>query len=234
MEDYRLNSLGLNEVCWTDTRKFNCEGMTNLLSGRQDGIHCDGMAIILDGSASRALLQLMPVSDLLMMARFVTLHAEVMFIQCYIPPNDHKDTEKECYCQELQELVSNIQWDDITIADTLPSAYGKCTDNGKCFINFCAMNNLKIWSSLFQHKDILEITWISYDHKTTIQIDHLAIGPIWRTLCLQDIKVHCIADIFIDHRLVTAKVEVKLKRHMENSQVSRHFYVSSLHKYPAM
>ena len=84
------------------------KGETILFSGRQDGIHHGDVTIILDGSASRAILQWMPVSDGLMMARFITPHAKVMIIQCYAPPSDHEDAEKDDYYQKLQELVNNI------------------------------------------------------------------------------------------------------------------------------
>ena len=56
--------------------------------------------------------------------------------------------------------------------------YGKCTDNGNHFINFCAMKNLKIGSPVFQHKIKHKVTWISNEHKRATQIDHLAIRPI--------------------------------------------------------
>ena len=100
--------------------------------------------------------------------------------------------------------------------------------------NFCAMNNLKIGSFLFQHKDIHKITWISNYHRTTTQFDHLAIWPIWRTPCLQVVKVHCEADICSDLKLVIAKVKIKPKRCKKSRHVLRHFDVSKRQKYPTM
>ena len=81
-EDYNLNMLGLSKVCWKGTSKFTYEGMTILFSGRHNGIHHGGIAIILDGSASRALSQWTQVNYGLMMARFVTSYAKVLIIQC--------------------------------------------------------------------------------------------------------------------------------------------------------
>ena len=92
MEDYNLNILGLSKVCWTDI--FTCEDKTILSTGRQDGIHCGGIAIILDRSVSRALSRGMPVIDGIMMARFVTSDAKVMIVQCCEPPNDHEDAKR--------------------------------------------------------------------------------------------------------------------------------------------
>ena len=102
-----------------------------------------------------------------------------------------------------------------------PHACVKCMDNSNHFVNFFAMNDLKIGSFIFQHKDIHKIIWVSNDHMTATQIDHLAVEPIWRTSCLQDIKVHCGSEICNDHRPLIAKMEIKLKRLKEGSQVIR-------------
>ena len=115
-----------------------------------------------------------------------------------------------------------------------PIVYGKCSDNSNCLTNFRAINNLKIGSSLFQHQDIHKITWISNDHKNTLQIDHLAIIPICSTPCLQDIKVHHRDDSCSGHRPVTANVKIKLKRHKKSSQVFRHFNAGKFQKDPTM
>ena len=167
---------------------------------------------------------------------FVTSHAKVTMVKCYAPPNDHEEVQKDEYYQQLQDLISHISCHDINIVmgdmNTQigcdrsdfehvlgQHAYGKHMDNGNNFINFCAMNKLKISSSIFQHKDIHKIIWISNDHKTATQIDHLAIGPIWRTLCLQYIRVYHGTDICSHHRLMVAKIKIKLKRFKKGSQV---------------
>ena len=80
MEDYKLNILGLCEVCWSDFGKFSSEIKMILFSERHDGIHCDCVAIILDKRTSEAHTQLTPINEHLMMTRFVTSHAKVTVI----------------------------------------------------------------------------------------------------------------------------------------------------------
>ena len=180
-----------------------------------------------------------------MTAWFMTAHDKLRILQCYAPPNDHDDTPKDQFYQWFQDLVNNTSHHDIIILISDmnakiggdrsvfehvsgPHAYRKCTNNGNCFIQFCMMNNLKIGSTLFQHKDIHKITWVSNDHKTVTLIDHLALEPGRRTLCLKDVKVHCGADICSDHRLVTAKVKIKLKKRKKGKQIPRWFDISRL------
>ena len=170
MEDYKLNILRLCKVCWTYFEKFSSQDKAILFWERHDG-----MPIILDNSASKALTQQTQISEHLMTARFVTSHAKVTIIQCCMPPTDHEEVVKDKYFQELQDLVSHVSHYDITtvmgnmnahigrdrsgFGQVLgPHAYGMCRDNGNCLINFLAMINLKIGSSIFQYKDIHKIT----------------------------------------------------------------------------
>ena len=86
-----------------------------------------------------------------------------------------------------------------------PHAYGKYTNNVNHFIQFCAVNNLLMGSTLFQHKGIHKIIRVFSDYKTVTQTDHLAIGPSWRMRVFSRCQVHHGADNCSDHRLVTAK-----------------------------
>jgi hypothetical protein len=49
------------------------------------------------------------------------------------------------------------------------------TENGKRLIHFAASRNMVIGSTLFQHKEIHKITWISLDIQYFSQTDHLLI-----------------------------------------------------------
>ena len=77
-------------------------------------------------------------------------------------------------------------------------------------------------------RGIHKIAWISHEHKTATHIDHLAVGPIWRASCLQDIRVYHDVDIWSYCRLVIAKIEIKLKRLKKGSQVIRQFDTGKL------
>ena len=48
-------------------------------------------------------------------------------------------------------------------------------DNDQRCFNFAASRGMVVRSSFFPHKDILKATWISPDHQTTNQIDHVLI-----------------------------------------------------------
>jgi hypothetical protein len=88
---------------------------------------------------------------------------------------------------------------------------GQINDNGERFADFCATNKLAIGGTLFPHKRIHKTTWISPDHTTENQIDHMCISKRFRRT-LQDVKVRRGADINSDHHLVVARLKLKLNK----------------------
>ena len=197
MEAYKINILSVSEVHWTDSGKIVSENKTILFSGRQDGVHRDGVALITDKFANSALEEWTPINERLMTARFITSHAKVSIVPCYAPTNEHDDADKDAFYQQLQDAVDKIPRHDILIVmgdlnaqiggsrsgfeHVLdPHAFGNRTDNGDRFTQFCAMNSMKIGSSLFDHKNIYKITWTSNDHTTKTQIEHISIGTSWK------------------------------------------------------
>ena len=245
MEAYKINILGISEVRWTDLGKIISENKTILFSGRQDGVHWDGRALIMDKFANSALEEWTPIIGRLMTAKFITSHAKVSIVQCYAPTNERDDADQDAFYQQLQDVVGKIPRHDILIVvgdlnaqiggsrsgfeHVLdPHAFGNRTDNGDRFTKFCAMNSTKIWLSLFDHKNIHNITWTSNDHTTKTQIEHIASGPSWRMPCLQDVRVYQRADVCSDHHLSIAKMKIKLKRQKRKASMLKRFDTSKL------
>ena len=104
---------------------------------------------------------------------------------------------------------------------------GEMNDNGERFTNWCATNNLVIGGTVFQHKMIHKTTWISPDHLTENQIDHICIAKKFRR-SLQDVCVKRGADVASDHQLVVAKIKLKLKRNGNGEICQRLKYNTTL------
>lgn len=58
--------------------------------------------------------------------------------------------------------------------------HGEMNENGELFSDFCGFNGLVIGGSLFPHKKIHKTTWVSPDHRTENQIDHVCISSTFR------------------------------------------------------
>ena len=88
---------------------------------------------------------------------------------------------------------------------------GVMNNNGERLASFCLANNMVIGGTLFPHKNIHKLTWLSPNGIDQNQIDHLMINGKWRS-SLRDVKVRRGADVSSDHHLVTADIKLKLKR----------------------
>ena len=100
---------------------------------------------------------------------------------------------------------------------------GTMNENGEMFVDFCVFNNLVIGGSVFQHKDIHKGTWVSPDHPTVNQIDHITIDKKFRR-SLQDTRVRRGADVASDHHLLVGQVRLKLKKCLpQGSKAGRKF-----------
>ena len=84
-------------------------------------------------------------------------------------------------------------------------------ENGECFADLCALNQLVIGGSIFPHKRSHKGTWISPNHATENQIDHICISRKIRR-SWQDVQVMRGADVSSDRHLLMTTVRLRLKR----------------------
>ena len=94
-------------------------------------------------------------------------------------------------------------------------------------MDICDLNKLVIGGSIFPHKRIHKATWVSPDHTTENQIDHICISKKFRR-SLQDVRVKRGADVASDHHLLTARLKLKLKKNKTETTANRQKYNVSL------
>ena len=75
---------------------------------------------------------------------------------------------------------------------------GKMNENGEMFADLCSFNRLVIGGSVFPNRRTHKATWVSPDHRTENQIDHICISQKFRR-SMQDVRVHRGADAASDH-----------------------------------
>ena len=88
---------------------------------------------------------------------------------------------------------------------------GTRNENGEHLVEFCGNNNLVIDGTIFSHKEIHKLTWISPGGRYKNQIDHIVINGKWRR-SLQDVRVRRGADVGSDHHLVSSNIKLKLMK----------------------
>lgn len=229
MHQYKLTLLGLCETRWNAFGETRLQtGETLLHSGKEneDDPREAGVALMLTKEASKSLMEWEPVSDRIISARFESRFQKTYIIMCYAPTNDAEEVEKDRFYAQLQATVDKVPKHDMLILmgdlnakvgsdntgrekEMGANGLGSMNENGELFADFCASNELVIGGTLFPHRRCHKATWISPDHRTENQIDHVAIRQRWRT-SLQDVRVKRGADIGSDHHLVAVKLKMKL------------------------
>ena len=178
--------------------------------------------------AQEALIEWKPISPCIILARFRTKTRNVTFINCYAPTNEAEVETKADFYDELQKtLDGRTRKDVLIVTGDFNTKIGKdntgrerimgreglgtMKENGEMFAEFCVFNDLVIGGSVFQHKDIHKGTWVSPDHHTVNQIDHITIGKKFRK-SLQNTRVRKGADVASGHNLLVGQVRLNMKK----------------------
>ncbi|XP_072906368.1 uncharacterized protein [Hemitrygon akajei] len=240
MNRYHLTLLGMCEARWNTFGETKLQtGETLLYSGKEkeEDPHEAGVALMLSKEAARSLIEWEPVSDRIITARFKSRFQKVSIILCYTPTNNTEEEEKDLFYTQLQAVVGKVPKQDMLIVmgdlnakvgsdntgrerEMGQNSLGNMNENGELLTDFCAFNKLTIGGTLFPHRRCHKITWVSPDHQSENQIDHVIVRQYWRS-SLQDVRAKRGADIGSDHHLVVAKLKMKLsaKKKQQNTQI---------------
>ena len=160
---------------------------------------------------------------------------QLNIIQCYAPTNDKDEGTKEDFYNKLQKMkeknVTILMGDFNAKIGSNNRGYeevmgthgiGEMNENCEMFADLCSFNRLIIGGSVFPHKRIHKATWVSLDHRTENQIDHINLRS------MQDVRVHRGADAESDHHLVLTKLKLKLKSRVEKRKNRTRYNVEFL------
>ena len=86
---------------------------------------------------------------------------------------------------------------------------GWINEAGSDLLSFCALNELSIMNTCFEKKNIYKYTWQHHGSKHWHCIDYIIMRQRQRRLC-QDVAVIHSADCWTNHKLLCAKIRVKV------------------------
>ncbi|XP_065355626.1 craniofacial development protein 2-like [Calliphora vicina] len=205
----------------------NTDGTTFIYSGKPNGVpRSSGVGFLLSKDARRALIMWKPHSDRFISIRLRTRARNIYCIQCYAPTELADLREKEEFYSQLEKIIRDVPSGDILVlmgdfnAQLGPcninlervmgsQGMGRMNVNGELFAELCAKHNLTIGGTIFPHKRIHKVTWVSPDHRTETQIDHIAISRKWRGSLL-DVRNRRGADGSSDHHLLVGVIRLKI------------------------
>ena len=192
-------------------------------SGRSDGIHREGVALVLKKTIVPSVMFGSPINQRILVARLKFKYTCMSIVVAYAPHNFREVEEKVQFYHTLDEVVNKLPVHDVQIiigdfnaqVDTNAAykefvginAIGTLNDNGKRLLRFCSKHGLCIGNTLFKHKRIHTYTWTSADSRTKNQIDYILINQKWRSSLL-DVKTRRGANIGSDHELLAGKLRI--------------------------
>ena len=235
----RWSVMGIAETRWTGTGEMNKGDHKIIYTGREDGKHQEGVALIMDKRATRALIGYTTRGSRLIKARFRTAMGKTTIIQVYAPTATSTEEEIEDFYENLQEMIQDIPSQEILIImgdfnakvgkdwETWKGAlgkfgYGEENERGERLLNFCTSNNLRVMNSAFhQKKDSRKWTWESPDGKTKNRIDYIIVNNRWRS-SVTTCRTYSGPDVASDHKLVMAGIRIKLKTARRHGKIRRY------------
>ena len=172
--------------------------------------------------AQEAFIEWKPIFPRIILAQFRSKTRNVSFINCYAPTNEAEVETKLDFYDALQKALDDrTRRDILMVTGDFNAKIGKdntgrerimgreglgtMNENGEMFAEFCVFNDLVIGACMFQHKNIHKGTWVSPDHRTVNQIDHITINKKLRR-SLQDTRVRRGADVASDHHQLVRQV----------------------------
>jgi exonuclease III len=181
---------------------------------------------MLTNTAKNSLIDWKPISERLMMARFKAKVRNVTVIQCYAPTEGSEIQIKEAFYHQLSEAIRKTPRKDVIIVmsdlnakvgsnnEGLEHIMGKhglgyIHENGEMFTDLCAKHDLVIGGTIFPHRRCHKVTWVSPDHNTENQIDHVAVSRKF-SRSLLNVRNKRGADINSDHHLVIADFRMRI------------------------
>jgi hypothetical protein len=188
MRAYKLHLLEISECRWTGCgKRITSTGETIVYSGRNDEKHHGGVAIIMNRNVTKAMLVYAPVNERIIRTRFQTKKGKLTIIQCYAPTNEADNEEKTDFYLALQSEIEKVPKHDVTIVmgdlsakagndntgnERVMGRYGcgSINDNGERLVDLCGTNNLVIGGTIFPHREIHKLTWISPNGMDKTQI----------------------------------------------------------------
>ena len=229
MTEYKLDLLGITETHMPGTGTMLLDsGALFIYSGRTDGIRRQGVGLALSKRVKNSLISYTTVSERILTARLHSRQINFSVTVAYAPTEDANDSVKDDFYQQLSDTLDQQPRQDVKLilGDFNAQVTSDCSlwpgiiskhslhstsnDNGTRLLDFCAMNQLTIGGTLFQHKDIHKGTWRSPNGKTVNQIDHICISTRWNHSLL-DVRSYRGADIGSDHYLVRGYLQLKLQ-----------------------
>ena len=172
----------------------------------------------------------------------------ITVVSIYAPTFRAPVEEKEMFYSDLQDTLDGVSEQDLLLIVGDLNARVGSTERGGSSVSWpgvrgvhgvgkvneagaellsCALNELTIMNTHFKKKNIHKFTWQHPGSKQWHCIDYVIMRQKQRRLC-RDVGVVCCANCWTDHKLLCARISMKVPRKPSASKIRSRFAVCSL------
>uniref|UniRef100_A0A8D8VHS4 Craniofacial development protein 2 n=2 Tax=Cacopsylla melanoneura TaxID=428564 RepID=A0A8D8VHS4_9HEMI len=225
-----IDILGICEMRWPGTGSINIQEHQIYYSGTDNDRHEKGVGVIVTKNMARCVTNFIPVSDRVMLLQMNARPVNINIVQVYAPTADKDDEEIFELYQSINEVLSKLKKEDITVvmgdfnaklgagqtSEYIgPFGLGERNQRGDELEIFAETHDLVALNTWFKQPPRKLYTWRSPMDKpgkiVRNQIDYIMINQRYRNSCKMA-KTYPGADINSDHNLLVAEFKVKWKK----------------------
>ena len=186
-----------------------------------------GLGLILGKASQELLIGVERLSDRLIKAQFRGNPAMTIIV-AYSPTESADEKEKDAYFSQLRAAIDNVPLHDFLAVltdanarlglDKVLHSYNPTTnDNGQRHIDVMEEYQLLAANTLFKKRKGKLWTWQS-PHNTFHQLDYILVRSKWRKSVTNCEAYSSFSSLYSDHRIVTAKVQLRLRKSKPNTE----------------
>ena len=158
----------------------------------------------------------------------------ITIISCYSPTNVSEETELDAFYDELSSLERSIlKRNVLVIGRDMNAQIGKKGNNRHSFHNtsnrngqhlteFMMENRLTCLNTNFQKRKGKLWTY-TYANNSKTQIDYILINKKWKNSAMNCEAYSSFEGVSSDHRIVTAKIRLSLRRNATRIATTKHY-----------
>ena len=155
-------------------------------------------------------------------------------ISCYSPTNVSEETELVAFYDELYSLVRSIPKHNLLViggdmnaqiaknGNNKYSRHNTSNRNEQHLTDFMIENRLTFLNTNFQKRKGKLWTYM-YTNNNKPQIDYVFINKKWKNSAINCKTYSSFEDVSSDHRIVTAKIRLSLRKNATRTATTKHY-----------
>ena len=147
-------------------------------------------------------------------------------ISCYSPTNVSEETELVAFYDELSSLVRSIPKHSVLVIgknrNNKYSLHKTSNRNGQHLTDFMIENRLTCLNNNYQKREGKLWTY-TYANNSKAQIAYIFINKKWKNSAMNCEAYSSFEDVSNDHRIVTAKIRLSLRKNITRTAATKHY-----------